>query len=243
MVPSSPIYDLPGVLEERFAAFIDHARWYRNHSPATIKWYQQAFRMLGRHLAQSGAGQLSEANAASLIEQWVVEERAHGLSPFTIRSQWQAMRAFFVYLERTDQFANPFKVLSAPAVPDAEPKARTPEECIRILEAAKNADWSTTFERARAAAMIGIAIYAGLRRAEIVKLRFTDVDLDTGRITVVRGKGRGGGKDRTLYAPPDLITLLRVYVAERRRSHFDAVELFNSGHGTGVSLSTAVQNR
>jgi integrase len=87
--------------------------------------------------------------------------------------------------------------------------------------------------------MIGLALYAGLRRSEILRLSFEDVNLADGWIRVVRGKGRGGGKDRTTYAAPELATLLRTYVEERRRSHFASVEFFTARRGGhGVSERT-----
>jgi integrase len=82
---------------------------------------------------------------------------------------------------------------------------------------ARNYPWRSPFERALALALLGVMLYAGLRLGEVRRLRLEDVDLREGTIRVVRGKGQGGGKDRTAYVAPELVAMLREYLAERYR--------------------------
>jgi site-specific recombinase XerD len=248
--PEQPIaaprgYGVADDLPAAFARFVAHARDYRNHSPTTVKWYRDVFDLFVSYLHAEGIARI-DATAAGTIEAWIGGLRRRQISPFTIQTYWRGVRAFFVYLEHVDGFPNPFRMLPAPAIPDALPKALSEEECVRVLDAAHNTDWTDAYERARAAAMIGLALYAGLRRSEILRLSFEDVNLDDGWIRVVRGKGRGGGKDRTTYAAPELTTLLRTYVEERRRSHFASVEFFTSrrgGHGVSVRTFKRIVER
>ncbi len=65
-------------------------------------------------------------------------------------------------------------------------------------------------------AIIAIALYAGLRRAEVLHLRYLDVDLEQGLIRVDRGKGRGGGKDRVLPIGPELRSVLDDYLRDEQ---------------------------
>lgn len=231
-------YRVADELPAAFARFVTHAREYRNHSPTTVKWYRDVFDLFTSHLTAEGVLTI-DLSTADVIEAWIGGMRRRHISPFTIQTYWRGLRAFFVYLERVDSFPNPFRILSPPAIPDVQPKALSEEECVRVLDAAHNTDWSDAYERARAAAMIGLALYAGLRRSEILRLTFADVNLDDGWIRIVRGKGRGGGKDRTTYAAPELAALLRTYLEERRRRHFASVEFFTSRRGGhGVSERT-----
>jgi len=235
-VPSG--YAVATELRAAFARFVAHARDYRNHSPTTVKWYRDVFDRFLAHLAAEGIETVDAATPAT-IEAWIGGMRRRKISPFTIHTYWRGLRAFFVYLERVDGFPNPFRTLSPPAIPDVQPKALSEEDCVRVLDAAHNTDWADAYERARAAAMIGLALYAGLRRSEILRLSFADVNLDDGWIRVVRGKGRGGGKDRTTYAAPELAALLQTYLEERRRAHRSSVEFFTARRGGhGVSERT-----
>jgi site-specific recombinase XerD len=231
-------YAVADELPAAFARFVAHARDYRNHSPTTVKWYRDVFDRFVSHVNAEGIATI-DAMSAGTIEAWIAGMRRRQISPFTIQTYWRGLRAFFVYLEHVDGFPNPFRTLPPPAIPDVQPKALSEEECVRVLDAAHNTDWADAYERARAAAMIGLALYAGLRRSEILRLSFADVNLDDGWIRVVLGKGRGGGKDRTTYAAPELLALLHTYLDERRRRHFASVEFFTSRRGGhGVSERT-----
>ena len=231
-------YAVADELPAAFARFVAHARDYRNHSPTTVKRYRDVFDRFVSHLHAEHVTTI-DATSAVTIEAWIGGMRRRTISPFTIQTYWRGLRAFFVYLEHVDGFPNPFRTLPPPAIPDVQPKALSEEECVRVLDAAHNTDWADAYERARAAAMIGLALYAGLRRSEILRLTFADVNLDDGWIRVVLGKGRGGGKDRTTYAAPELLALLHTYLEERRRRHFASVEFFTSRRGGhGVSERT-----
>jgi len=95
----------------------------------------------------------------------------------------QAVHTFFSYLEAFDGFANPFRLLDFPKVDvDPSPKALDPEQCERVLDAAENTLWADEFERARAVGMLAMALYAGLRRSEILRLKVAEVNLEYTRI-------------------------------------------------------------
>src|SRR5947199_393663 len=80
------------------------------------------------------------------------------------------------------------------------------------------------FERTRNAAIIGVALYAGLRKREIIRLEYRDVDLEEGTIFIRRGKGKNGGKDRTAYIASELRMLLATYIRARRARQVTAPE-------------------
>ncbi len=94
---------------------------------------------------------------------------------------------------------------------------------------------------ARNVAILGVALYAGLRKREIVVLERRQVDLDDGVIHVIGGKGPEGGTNRTAYIPNELKTLLRAYLYERDRK-YRAPEFFVSER-TGRRLSPVTLQR
>jgi integrase len=236
---SSTEYSVPDGLDIRFAAFLGFAHGYLNHSRATLRWYTDAYRQFRQFVLDGGFMTLEGCAVTEHVERWIVATRGRGVSPFTIRSYYQALRAFFTYLESHDGYPNPFRVLRLPTVPDAAPKARTMEECTRILDAAENADWGSPYLRARAVAMLGMALYAGLRRGEILRLSFSEVNFEDASIHIIRGKGIGGGKDRMTYAAPELLAILRRYLKERRCAQLHSTAFFASSRGgNGTSAAT-----
>lgn len=222
-------YGVPDALRDRFVAFHRDSLRYRRVSPATAKWYRDTFRTFLKYLAAENISVI-DANAASVIREWLASslDRARPISAFTSKSYWQALRAFFVYLEDTDGFPNPFRRLKQPATPDALPKALTYEQCVRVLAAARNAEWRSPYERARAVAMLAMALYAGLRRNEILALEFRDVQIADQRIVIPRGKGRAGGKGRIAYINGELQDILHDYVNARRHAKLTSVEFFTA---------------
>jgi len=77
------------------------------------------------------------------------------------------------------------------------PRVLSPEEVLRLLEAAPNAKYK---------AALSVAYGAGLRAMEVVSLKVSDIDSQRMVIRVEQGKGR---KDRFAMLSPQLLDLLR----------------------------------
>jgi integrase len=223
-------------LDRRFEDFCEYALTSLGHSPASITAYRGVYRMFRRFLLEAGRP-LRESIFA--IEEWSAWVRKRGVTATTVNSYWRSLRIFFNDLERRDGIPNPFEKLRAPALPARIPKAYSAKDCARILTAAENIPWASEYDRVLAVGIFGTMLYAGLRRGEILKLTFVDVDLDAGTIRVMRGKGRAGGKDRTGYFGPELRQILQRFVAQRHRQRIEGPGFFASkATGRAISLST-----
>lgn len=226
-------------LDSRFEEFVAYAESVKSQSSISILWYRQVYRNFRSFLAQFTSQSSAQFRLRILaIEDWARWNRERGISPITLNSYWRGLRAFFNDWEQRDGASNPFKLVPAPKLPSRIPKALSVPECVRILDAAQNYPWRTQFERARAVALVGIMLYAGLRRGEVLRLRFTEVNLSEGVIRISQGKGRYGGKDRVAYIPRDLEVILRVYLKERARKKFVNPEFFSSIRGAALPQMT-----
>lgn len=78
-------------------------------------------------------------------------------------------------------------------------RALTRAEITALIEVCIN---ERSWQGIRDVALIAILRGTGLRRAEVVKLKLTDFDCQTGAVEVLSGKG---GKDRTVYLPQTAI--------------------------------------
>ena len=74
--------------------------------------------------------------------------------------------------------------------PGRAKRALKPHEVTRLLDVWRN---DPSVKGVRNNAMIPLLVYTGLRRSELVMLRWTDVDAEAGLVTVRHGKG---GKER-----------------------------------------------
>ena len=148
-----------------------------------------------------------------------------GLSPATVLRLHRVLsRALRVAMQRGKLARNVATLVDPPAV--KRPTTALPltvDEARRVLQAA---------EQARNPARWTVALAVGLRQSETLGLRWSDIDLDVGTLTVRRGLHRVAGKGlvyeepkaersrRTLALPGPLVMALRhhraVQLEERR---------------------------
>ena len=226
-------------LDHVFRSFTDDARYLDGQSIDTVRSYRVAYQNFRRFLlGVLGPGAAVET-ALFAIEAWIRWNRENGRQGHTLNSYWRKLRSFFQYLDRRHSIPNPFVGLRAPTTPARVPKARTPDECRRILDAAEQIPWLDAYDRALALALVATALYAGLRRKELLSLKFLDADLTARHIRVNGGKGRGGGKDRIVPMAPELHRILETYTRRRGALRIEGPEFFCTRRGgRGVSLST-----
>lgn len=110
--------------------------------------------------------------------------------------------------------SNPADIAKKPKQPRPDPDPPTPEEAARIVAAAWEQDdeWG---------ALVWLVMMTGMRRAEVLALRWSDVDLSTGMLSIrrnyVRSQGRGIEKDtkthqmRRISLDPETVVMLAAH--------------------------------
>jgi len=107
-----------------------------------------------------------------------------GLDPSTVRNVLMPLRVMFRRaIEDGDLAVNPTGHLRLPAVRGRRERIASPEEAALLLAALPDRD----------RAVWAAALYAGLRRGELMALRWEDVDLAKGLIHVERAYDEKGG--------------------------------------------------
>jgi site-specific recombinase XerD len=216
-------------LQQDFSAFIDRAKYVQRYSPFSVTWFENGYANYRAYL-DAGADLAPEDFVLRMntLSQWIAWNTARGLAEITMNGYWRSVRTFFNDRTATKNVPNPFVGLRPPKTGTPAPKARSPHDCAAILHAARNYPWATSLQRELALAVLATMLYAGLRKSELFRLTNADVDLIDGTIKIIKGKGRYGGKDRTALMAPDLVRILRSYVAARDRAKFKAVAFFVS---------------
>ena len=151
------------------------------YKPSAIRSYEAALRdhILPR-LGRTRLGDVLHRDVQRIADDLVSE----GRDPSTIRNALMPLRVIFRRaVEDGDFVVNPCTHLRLPAVRGRRDRIASPEEAQRLLAALSERDrpvWAT-------------ALYAGLRRGELMALRWENVDLAAGVIRVERSyddKGR-----------------------------------------------------
>lgn len=210
-------------VDARFANFLEHAELLLGHSADSLRGYKGTYGNF-RHFLQARADVPLPARLCD-IEGWLAWNRKREgkkpLSKVTLNTYYRQLRPFFRDLTHRDGIPNPFDSVPPPKLPTRRlPKAKHFAECQQILATAEHHDWPSAFERWRAVAVIGLFLYAGLRKGEVLRLKFGDVDLREGTLFIDRSKG---DNDRVVRIAPELRAILARYIGERRLRFGEAV--------------------
>jgi site-specific recombinase XerD len=136
-----------------------------------------------------------EGATPALVEEWVY---GHG-APSTKHAYLADLRVFYKWAVRRGVLPeNPCDKVDAPKVPKTLP---------RPVDAALVPMLVALAPSGKVALMVALAAYAGLRRSEIARLDYIDVNL-SGRPQTLTVRGGKGGKDRTIPIHPHLARLL-----------------------------------
>lgn len=205
--------------DERVAAVIEDVGSVEGLQPTTQAWAHRSYRAFRQFLKETGAERAFLSGdvrvQAPVLQRWIAWLRMSGLSRTAINSYWRGMSSITRWIQRREATMDPFVYVATPGIGQLQPRCLTRAAAETFLAAAKHYPWRTSLERARNLAIIGLMLLAGLRRGEVLRLGFADVDPPTGTIRILGGKGVHGGKDRTAYMPEQLRAILTAYIRER----------------------------
>lgn len=219
LLPSSTHAQLLAWIDEldlRFAAFLQRVRDAHAHSPQTLTWYTRTYDAALRPYLAATQAATREAFRTHLFDLTGLATFLRGrVSPITVNNYWRALRPFYNDMARFDGLPNPYQGARAPRFNAPPPKGKSTDDCERILRAARNYPWPSAYARALASTVLGLMLYAGLRRSEVLGLDTEDIDFAAATLSIEHGKGQHGGRKRFVPIAPELDYLLRQYVRER----------------------------
>jgi integrase/recombinase XerC len=168
-----------GPLSTAIGAFLT-ALAARQYSPATVATY--TFDL--RHLLERVGEVAPESLTSHEIRRALAILHSKGLQAKTLARTLSAWRSFFNFLARQGVLqANPCLGLRPPKSERKLPNAPSVDAMAHLLEAAPEDIWAV-----RDLAMFELMYSAGLRRAELIGLDISGLDLAGGEVTVT-GKG------------------------------------------------------
>jgi integrase/recombinase XerD len=193
----------------------------RNYAPSTIRAYIRTVEHFARHFHcapdKLGPDHIRQYQAAMF--------RTWKLAPNTVTQRLAALRFLYIQvLKRGWSVAEtpyPKKVLHLPQI-------LSQQEVARLIDATK-----TPFQR-----ILLMTLYAtGARRAEVARLKVTDIDSQRMVVHIRGGKGR---KDRDVMLSPALLEALRTYWRGLRHKPTEWLFPGNRWHTSSRPITTKV---
>jgi len=211
-------------------------------SPNTVSAYLRDLRTLAGVLAARRPGLTLERVTSTMLDEALTDPAVTTTPDGTQRSAASlhrfkaAVRSFFAWAEETGLVAeNPARSVTLRRLPRTPPVFLTEAEKRRLLKELR--DRSSAVAR-RDRVIVELFLGTGIRLQELVSLDVDDVDLDAKHLRI-RAKG---DVPQVKFLKSNLRSLLRRYLAERRRQGTADPALFLSNRGTRIS-ARQVANR
>jgi len=146
------------------------------------------------------------------------------MSNLSLDNQRAYINAFFMWLNDNDYIPkNPCRAIKSFKYEKKYKKALTEMELEILRNACKNAYETAIIE----------VIYAtACRVSELVNIKLSDIDFNSGELIIFKGKGN---KDRVTYLKPRTIIAIQEYIKDR---NYDTVYLFENSRRPHNKLST-----
>src|SRR3989344_8196763 len=192
--------DIP-ILAEKF---YDYSLYMRGYSNGTITRYK---RVIDSYCKFSGIKEIEKVNTENTRALFFYGRTERGWKPNTFIIYHKTLVVFFRWcVENGYMRENPVADIEVPKLEKRIPPKLTKQEAMRLLEIVYNYPYYYKFLRYRNHAIFATFLFAGLRRGELLKLKYTDVDLDNFSIFVRQGKG---SKDRIVPMSQTLAPILQ----------------------------------
>ena len=163
--------------------FLAHLEVERRVSPHTLDAYRRDLDALSGWARGQGVGDLATLQPAQL-RTFVAAEHRRGLSPKSLQRRLSACRSYFQWLLKHGRIvANPAAGVRAPKVVRKLPQVLDVDEAVALVEVPTDAPLGL-----RDRALLELFYSSGLRLSELCALRWRELDLDGGLVTVT-GKG------------------------------------------------------
>lgn len=195
-------------------------------SPRTLRG---DFYCIKRFVDTTGLSHVDEITT-TIAQRYIMQSRQkHEWAIRTVRNNIQALQSFLDFCVEQHYIAdNPIRLIPMPKLPKDLPKAFSYEDAMRLMEWTYIADFRYDFNRYRARAILATFLFTGIRRSELLNLKFSDVRIKDKTIRVENGKGR---KDRLIPMNRRLIEILNDYIKSREKEKKTTIYFFATMRG------------
>lgn len=192
-------------------AFLEYLDKEKNYSEHTVRAYGKDLREFQVFCAEAHEQESIEHVAYPLIRDWIVQLVNKGITNRSINRKIASLKAYYTFLLRTQTIEiNPLSQHKSLKIPKRVEIPFSEAEMERLLSPEFFED---NFKGIRDKLVIEMLYATGMRRAELIELKYKDVDLNSGMIKVL------GKRNKERYIPliPGLKTTIVSYRDARNK--------------------------
>lgn len=192
--------------------FIQYLRNEKNYSSHTEISYLTDLSQFQQFVEKERGGFNPPDIDADLIRIWIARLVEKGIKPRSVNRKLSALKAFYRYLNKIEATtANPAENITGPRTPKKLPAFVKHKDLTRVID--DEQAYPDTFEGHRDRFIIELFYVTGMRRAELIGLKNSDVDTyaKTLRVTGKRNK------QRIIPVSDDTIEKMQEYIQKRDR--------------------------
>ena len=170
--------------------FGDYLQYERRYSPHTFEAYLRDIALFYTFL-QLQYGDLPTTEATHQhVRSWVVRLLADKVKPVSVRRKLSALTHFYKWLRKGGHMQhNPMQRVQLPKIPERLPKALTEQTLARLWGQMSDDTGDNGYPVLRDKVLLGLLYGSGLRRSELIGLKWNDLDVERGMLRIT-GKGR-----------------------------------------------------
>jgi len=189
--------------------YIDYLRYEKRYSAHTILAYQTDLDDFSDFLSmQYNISDLLVADH-TLIRSWLISLIERKISARSVNRKLSTLKSFYKYCQKLDLIkGSPMLKVLAPRASKPLPVFLTHDSLDTLFH---TVEFDSDFEGCRDKMIITLFYATGIRRAELVQLKISDLDLDSGTLKVL-GKRN---KERIVPVGENVAEELKVYIMAR----------------------------
>lgn len=221
---------MPILTQHIIQHFLDYLKYQKRYSQHTIISYQTDLTAFNDFIeAQYGPTALAEIKS-TYIRTWLAGLKEQGLESKSINRKISTLKSFFKYQLRQQTLTlSPMATIITPKI-----KKRLPQyvEQKDINTLFNDTPFAQNWQGDTAKLVLDVFYNTGMRRAELVNLKESQIDIHTNTIKVL-GKGN---KERIIPVSPQLVQSIQHYTAAKRKEFetFDKEYLFVTNKGKQI---------
>jgi len=196
--------------------FVSYLQFEKRYSPHTVSAYRSDLEQFFAHISQSGET-LTHPSQVTYhhIRNWMVDMMEHDITARSVNRKTATLRKYFKFLLQNGEITvNPTTRIQTPKTPKRLPVTVETEKLDQLLD---SDSFGAGFEGVRDKLVLELLFGTGIRLAELVGLKDTDIDVYQGTIKVL-GKRN---KERIIPINKELKRVIAEYQELKKSKKFN----------------------